>query len=243
MSGAALSQYLQMSRYVNKYFKPDVFVINVVHNDFDESLFSVRSDPYFLEIEIVGSEPRESMLANFPVSAKSTTKLVFKSSIFRYLWHNLNFDRQLTELGLTWYQNGAAQQQLRAHAQPTKDSLEANHRDIVKAVDYIVRKMRAEDSGKELIFLLDAPRRDIYRGTLHESEVLWMNKLIKQLCEYYNCKYVDLTEPFLKSYEKNKVKFNSDYDYHWNEEGHKLAAEHLYQSLINFVVVNQGCSA
>src|SRR5687768_1767173 len=37
VSGAPLSQYLQMARYASTYFDPDILVINVVHNDFDES--------------------------------------------------------------------------------------------------------------------------------------------------------------------------------------------------------------
>ena len=36
--GAPMSQYLHMSRYVNKNSDPDILVFNIVNNDFDRSL-------------------------------------------------------------------------------------------------------------------------------------------------------------------------------------------------------------
>jgi len=39
-AGSPLSQYLQMSRYVARKYKPDIFVINVVHNDLQKALRS-----------------------------------------------------------------------------------------------------------------------------------------------------------------------------------------------------------
>src|SRR5438093_3216647 len=49
-SGAPLSQYLQMSRYVRKVFHPDVMVFNIVYNDFDECLRDLYPRPNFLQI-------------------------------------------------------------------------------------------------------------------------------------------------------------------------------------------------
>ena len=34
VSGAPLSQYLQMAKYAQYHFQPDMFIINLVHNDF-----------------------------------------------------------------------------------------------------------------------------------------------------------------------------------------------------------------
>lgn len=44
-SGSALSQYVAYSEYVRKEFAPDVLVIVVVGNDFDESLIKYKSAP------------------------------------------------------------------------------------------------------------------------------------------------------------------------------------------------------
>jgi hypothetical protein len=55
--GVPLSQYLQMARYVRIHFNPDIFVINVVHNDFAESLCSVKKQVGMLCLE----DNRDSM--------------------------------------------------------------------------------------------------------------------------------------------------------------------------------------
>lgn len=42
ISGAPLSQYLNISRYVKRHFKPDIIIFNIVHNDFDESIYQLN---------------------------------------------------------------------------------------------------------------------------------------------------------------------------------------------------------
>src|SRR5262249_43630004 len=230
-SGAALSQYLQMSRYVNKVFDPDIIVVNVVHNDFDESLLSVVDIPYFLSIQLVESEPQESKLPTIPIAAKRITKILFKSSTFGYIFYNLDWRLPLTRLGFVHVENRAIQKKSQ-----TDELLFAGNKasinDIYKAVDYVIRKMKEENKKKELIFMIDAPRRDIYKGNVDSSSVLWMNKMLKTLCECYNCRVIDLTQPFLEKFQSDHVPFNNQDDYHWNEEGHRLAAEVLHRSFI-----------
>ena len=57
-SGAPLSQYLQMTRYVIKHFDPEIIVINVIRNDFDESLRRVWPQAPPL---IIGGPGRENV--------------------------------------------------------------------------------------------------------------------------------------------------------------------------------------
>jgi len=233
-SGAPLSEYLQMSRYVVKYFDPEVIVVNVVDNDFDESLSSVRSVPYFVTLETAGSNLEESALPAKPVSAKLTTKLIFASAIFRYLWHNLSYGERWTELR-------PLQSKVKAVEEGESDSPHLTN-EIYRAAEYVVKTMRANTMGKELIFMIDAPRRDIYAGTVQISNVLWMNKLLRELTERYQARFVDLTAPFWKTYQENERRFNYQHDYHWNEEGHKYAAEVLYRNLIAFGIVKNSRS-
>lgn len=48
ISGAPLSQYLNMSRYITKKIHPNTIVFNIVHNDFLESLKEIKNEPSFL---------------------------------------------------------------------------------------------------------------------------------------------------------------------------------------------------
>jgi hypothetical protein len=58
--------------------------------------------------------------------------------------------------------------------------------------------------------------------------VLWLNELLRKKCEQYGFDIVDLTEEFARLFEAQHVHFESEYDWHWNEYGHKAAARKLY---------------
>ena len=87
--------------------------------------------------------------------------------------------------------------------------------------------------------MIDAPRRDIYLGTLNNSNVLWMHNILKDACIKNRCQFIDLTKPFSGNFDETKLKFNSDYDDHWNEVGHKTAAQVLYDGLIKLGIVSK----
>ena len=54
---------------------------------------------------------------------------------------------------------------------------------------------------------------------------------MKELCDIYKIDYLDLTEPMQKSYSKNRRKFNSEYDDHWDEYGNEFVANEIYNFL------------
>ena len=234
-SGAPLSQYLQMTRYVTKRFNPSVIVVNVVHNDFDESLTSVRQYPYFLGVDMSSGRPTESTLSDRPISVKRRTKIVFSSAIVRYLWTNLGLGGGLTErtsVGANKRTETAAAAAL--GSMPTGPE----RLDIDKAVDYLVAAFVQENRERQLVFMIDAPRKDIYAGTLSESSVLWMNQELKDVCRRHGCRVIDLTEPFAAKYQRDHERLSGDEDYHWNVEGHRYAADVLYQNLVGFGIVH-----
>ena len=235
-SGAPLSQYLHMSRYVIEHYEPDILIVNVIHNDFDQSLRNKNPVPFFLELETTGSEISEASLLGSEVTANTLTKLAFRSAILRYVWSNLKYG----ELWKKPPQIIRAQGQVEAKVEPTNGaggSVQPSA-DIYKATDYIVSRMKEETAGRELVFIIDALRSDIYNDTLESSRTSWMNDLLREVCERYDVKLIDLTKPFLARYQASKVKFNSEYDGHWNEEGHRFAAEVLHAALVNFGIVN-----
>ena len=225
ISGAPLSEYLQMSRYVVKHFDPEVIVINVVQYDLEESVLSGTSYPYFLGIDMTNGKPKESILASHPVAAKQTTKLVFKSAIFSYLWHNL-------KLGEVWTQFWAKRHVNEKSPTSKEDTILDAKSKIYEAADYVLRKMREENPMKSFVLLVDAPRRDIYNRVAPSSDLLWMHKVLTDLATRHQFGLVDLTEPFQDRYAKEMVKFNSEYDYHWNKHGHQSAGEVLHRKLM-----------
>ncbi len=225
-SGAPLSQYLHISRYVNKYFNPDILIINVVHNDFDESIYelypkktqfmqlSINKDKHISEIS-----PRGDPKISFE-RFRWWKKLLYRSALFRYV------SRQSIAVGnrafLRFYPTNF-------EANVRVDKINEHRDSIYLAVNYIVEKIRTENKDKRIIFLLDGSRYAIYNDRLDYSKVLWMHEMMKQVCSVHNAEFYDLNPVMLADYKANKTMFNSETDGHWNEYGHSFVAEFLYE--------------
>ena len=229
ISGAALSEYLQISRYVRKYFDPDILVINVVHNDFDESLVSGKNIAGHLYVKIQDHQVVEAPITPFvPLLQRPDaynrlkTFLVVHSSLFRYLLFNCHLDERIAQ-----WKSGFNHKKVKYNANINVDKVKQETGEIEIAIDYIIKTIKKENEPKKIIFMIDAPRMDIYQNKLKESNVHWMNVLLKKICQKYDVGFIDLTESFNDDYLHHHKPFNSDCDYHWNEYGHEMAAEAL----------------
>jgi hypothetical protein len=221
-SGFALVQYLHLSRHVDKYFSPEILVFNLVHNDFHESLCSVKRLPGWLCLEVEDSEMRESITP--PNQTKRRfVKLLRLSSTARYLFYNLQIEGIRFKSFLKRKANYTMNIDLA--------SVGSVKEEIDKATDYVFRKLKAENPEKKILFMMDAPRVDVYTNTINESQVLWLHKLVESKCQEYGFPFLDLTRPFFEVYRSKGVKFEFDMDNHWNEIGHRVAAEALFKKL------------
>ncbi|WP_420264175.1 SGNH/GDSL hydrolase family protein [Candidatus Magnetominusculus dajiuhuensis] len=232
VNGASLSQYLQTSRYVNKRFAPDILVFNIVHNDFDESLCSMILMSGFMCLEENGTGFTETIKP----AVASRNKTLFKRFIFersallRYLWVNLSLKRSISSLsiynkifagGTGKFYNANVDVQRLAGLKPK----------LYGVADYLMGKIKEENPNKKVFFIMDAPRADIYDGTLNSSSVIWLNRLFMKTCMAHDFNCVDLTEYFYRHYKATHVHFESPYDWHWNEHGHESAAEALFNEM------------
>ncbi|MGB0429804.1 MAG: SGNH/GDSL hydrolase family protein [Bacteroidia bacterium] len=223
-SGAPLSQYLHYSRYVKKHFNPKVIIFNVVHNDFIESLNAFNpNDKHFLTLKssadtIVEVEP----IVNYNLAQYSFAKrLVAKSALFRYAYLNLNLKGKIGS------KKGNKNKEVTVNANINVSKVLKHKIEITKGVDYVFSCLNNEQPKSRIIFVIDAPRRDIYRGNKANSNVLFLNKLIADMCQKYGFEYIDLTTTMQNDFKLNKIKFNSELDDHWDQYGHKIVAKQL----------------
>ncbi len=227
-SGAPMSQYLHIARYVNKHFNPDILIVNIVHNDFDESIYelypkklqfmqlSISKDGDISEI-LPKCDPRSSF-ENF----RWWRRFFYRSAFFRYV------SRKSISVGnrafLRFYPTDF-------EANIRVDKI-AKHKDrIFSAVNYIAERFRNENIDKRIIFILDASRYAIYNDALDNSRVLWMHEMLKEICKMHDIEFYDLNPVMLADYKKNRMLFNTENDGHWNEYGHRFVAEFLYDVL------------
>lgn len=221
MSGAPLSEYLHLCRYVRKTFAPDIIVILVIHNDFDESLADVgnKSHQHQLTFEFKEGQLREHPPAAYVPSR--VRRVVARSALFRYLVLNASVPQRIEML-----RNRFLSRQGDFNANIDVNSVTPLRETIRALTTYLVEKIRDESAGC-VVFMMDAPRRDIYRGTLGSSNVIWMNRLLGDACGEAGVAFLDLTEVFGRDYGQYHVKFNSDIDSHWNSRGHEVAGDAL----------------
>jgi hypothetical protein len=224
MSGAPLSQYLHMSRYVTRKFDPDILVINVVHNDFDESLREIKKEDYFLTLSIDSSgivtENEPPINAYQPNPFK---RILSRSATVRYFTFNMNIPAKIQAI-----KNHKDDNTFNANIKVGKTQ-ELTHK-IEIATKYIVEKFKNENIDRRVIFVIDAPRADIYAGKIDSSNVLFLEKILQTVCELNHVEFLSLTHIFQKDFEKYNRAFNAPYDYHWDEYGHLIVGIALEKS-------------
>jgi hypothetical protein len=223
ISGAPLSQYLQMSRYVRTYFDPDILVVNVVHNDFAESLCSTTRQAGMLCLYDENGALREAPIV--PYQPNRLLRMAKKSSLIRFMVINLQIPSQMQRLisSMTTQPN--------YNASIDANNAKSQSMQIAAATEYVLKALRRESGNKPILLVMDAPRKDIYAGTMNESSVWWLNELIKQRALHLGLSFLDLTDEFKKSFETDHVRLDWPYDGHWNEQGHRLVASAVHDRL------------
>lgn len=213
MSGAPLSQYLHMSRYVKRRFDPDVLVFNLVHNDLDESLRTVVQRPYFLQLRPDG----EAFAETSPTVEEVPLKRVLTSSaLARYLLYQL----KVTNIVHSFRSPGED----RYNANVDVAAVNARRKEIRRATTFLMERIRREHPRTPILVVMDAPRADLYAGTLERSSIRWMNEVVRDAALRSDMSFLDLTPAFQRAYQRGGKRFESPYDGHWNERGHAVVA-------------------
>jgi hypothetical protein len=219
ISGAPLSQYLHMARYAMKHFHPSALLINIVHNDFDESLCAVKAPVGMLCLDVNGDTVREQTITAY--QPNQWMRLLRKSALMRWLVLNL----RITSVRLP----GRAYQ-----SNVNMQAVDGQRANITTATKYVLRTL-AKESMVPVLLMVDAPRQHVYAGTLSTNPVRWMTELVKKEARLLKLPVVDLAEAFTVQYELDGQRFESQYDGHWNAHGHAIAAKAMLPVLRSVV--------
>jgi GDSL-like Lipase/Acylhydrolase family len=222
ISGASLSHYLALMRYVRSRFCPDLYIINIIHNDFVESL-ATEKRAIFHGVRRVGDSYEE-------VSPK-----IYQPSRFRRIMGHLALVRYLQrtlpgQLGITDVFH-ALSLRVERHANRFAANVDVTKIDLTETkqlVTYIsTRYLReVDDDRQKLVFVLDTPRQAIYEGKQPRTDPAFQyNEVVGEVCRDLALYCLDLTESFMTDFQKHSRRFNSRIDGHWNSYGHQIAGE------------------
>ena len=206
-SGSKLSQYLNISRYVQHTFHPKVMIFTLVDADVIGSI----APP--------GQPPQYTLF--FQNSPSGLTETPIREFIPSWI------KRTHGKLGLVRYFN--INKQLPFSDQGSSKSETLSPDEIAtynKVTEYAFGRIRSENPDTTVLILLDAPRKDIYRGKILDRS-LQSRTIISDVSHKYGFHVLDLTKPMSDLYNVNHASFSFGNDYHWNNYGFAVVTDQV----------------
>ena len=214
-SGTPLTGYLQIARDVQREFHPDILIINVVHNDFDESVRSLKPGSHFLQFDRRGRDIVEVPAEAYEPSA--LRRLLRHSAVARYVIINCKLSRNVARL--------------HPEGQNVALRLLRNRPAIEPVVEAVFAKLAAENPDTSILMVMDGPRQRMFADAESQAQLRWLPEMMRRLSQAHGFEFIDLG-PRLKAFTESSgrpVSFETDY--HWNTDGHAVAAGAILEAL------------
>jgi len=224
-SGAPLSQYLIWARHAVKEYGAAALIINVVGNDFDESLAMYRAAPGFWYY--VPDTNQVLHLRLFEFHPSILRKLVRASALLRYLVINLKVGEVSTNM-----KRLVAGSPTRFVGNTPSDTDGTRIKNSLAAIDAFFRDM-TDFVGlphNQVLFTLDGMRYPEAAAAARGSYFEIMREAFKSKAEALGYEVIDLDRWFFARYLASHERFEYPRDGHWNAIGHAVAAEAVMAS-------------
>ena len=219
-SGAPLSQYLAYLKFASNEFNHKASIINIVSNDFDESLTKYKSTPghhFFSNVNETCSNI--DLIRNDFNGHSSMVNMARSSAFIRYIVLTAGVRYSSIKRIL----NG---EKLDPRINQIQNKTIVS--DSQCAVDEFFRNLPklSNLTPDKLLFILDAPRPEIY-GTKNNPKLYYniMREYFSRKAKNLGYEVLDLKGLFKKDFKDNLKKFEFTIDGHWNEYGHSVVAK------------------
>lgn len=226
-SGAPLSQYLAWARYAREKYRNDFLIINVVGNDFDESLLKYNNSAggYFYRPDAKGDLQLTRVDYMF-----TKYRFVFKSALMRYLLLNLEATNTMEKIRRL--RSGKQEYVGNVGAVASSDKINDSKRVI--AAFFRDLPVYSGLPNNKVLLILDAMRPSMYEDQeLQKALGSYYDQMRREfMSRAVSLGYIvlDMQRAFMEHYKVNSAKFEFPEDGHWNPLGHQLAAESIISS-------------
>jgi len=231
-SGAPLSQYLIWAGYAVKEYGARAVIINVVGNDFDESLSAYRIGPGFWQYAPDASGTLQLRLN--PHQAGTLISLARHSALARYVIINLGIQNRL--FGIRWLgemifgKPANAEPRYAGNTDASADDKRV--RDSLAAIDAFFRDVpeRVGLPPDHVLFTLDGFR---YPDAARDGTGTYFDLMRRAFMERAAAKgyeVIDLDTRFIPRHTRTGESFEFYDDNHWNAAGHEVAAQAVMES-------------
>lgn len=231
-SGAPLSQYLIWAGYAVKEYGARAVVINVVGNDFDESLSAYRLGPGFWQYAPDAKGVLQLTLN--PHRAGTLISLARHSALARYIIINLGIQNRL--FAIRWLgemifgKPAKAQPRYAGNTDASAD--EKRVRDSLGAIDAVLRDIPARVGlpADRVLFTLDGFRSAEAARDGAGSYFDLMRRAFIEKAAAKGYEVIDLDTRFIPRHARSGESFEFYDDNHWNAAGHEVAFEAVMES-------------
>ena len=230
MSGAPLSQYLAWASWIKTVFHPDLLIVTIVGNDFDESLIRYKNEPSYHYFD----DSREGMpLVRVDMDTgflRQTIRLSAVSALSRYIRQNLG----LSTIVRKFRASKSIQYVGNVPASVEAERIERSKR----AVDAFLVRLPQEAGvpASRTIFIVDGMRPNLYSAEdLQKAEGSFFDTMRRYFIAHaapHGYTVIDMQPRFIEHYRATGERFEYPDDGHWNETGHAVAAEAVKKSRV-----------
>jgi hypothetical protein len=231
MDGAPLSQYLHVLRAEVLKYDPDVVVVPLIHNDFDESyrFLKTRYASSFMKLAEAGPDRAIEEIPPTPFQPGLADRLRAWNT-FRYVYY---------ETGLFLHAKRWVSRYFWGGEEDWDPAFVSSAVDIRKIGDharnrhfarYVLAEMKrlSERAGFELVFVMDAVRDAIYEGRRPSDYAVGrLNQIARELTAELGLPFMDLQDAFQRDYATYGQRFEFPYDWHWNERANEIVAREI----------------
>ncbi len=250
-SGAPLSQYLIWAKYSSETYNNKFLIINIVGNDFDESLKKYKSAPGFHHYEKLSTKELELRRNNFTKRCNREHSIFIdilyckigpNSSLINYLLRNLAVQNTIQSLRVRFLEPPRAY----VGNVPANVSLE-REQDTYLAIDAFFRDLPVYSGlgPDQILFVMDGMRYETYLG--EDSFPKAENSFFADMRRYFfkrsaelGYDYIDLHHVFKTHYQEHNQRFEFPFDGHWNKLGHQVVADAIQSSFFWEKVLEKG---
>jgi len=237
LSGAPLSQYVYWIKKEVVKFSPDLIVVNLVHNDFDQSINPPRGT-YSKSFAIVEKFDDELRLTEPIPYRRDLSWHIKNSAIFRYLWVREQIrpdtvrdilDRVIGLISPSAPINesqspaGMNQQESRKTTALSEEEIEAATSFLFDEISKIMRI-----TNTKILLVMDGDRgRGLQMGQSNP-----LNYMVKRLAQARSLSLLDLSTMFQADHQQYRKDHQFETDGHWNARSHALVASSIKDFLI-----------
>lgn len=226
-SGANLLHYAHILDMVGKEYQPNLVIVNIVANDFLESLYDYsRKDNWSLKYanEFFEKPPQK-------VSNLGFKQMLRRSALVRFLTINLDVINTSPLFSKLFY----AETRRNEATGDAHQTLFTQNEFRDKLLDYILTQYldTSHKYGFRLLLVVDANRQAIYANQDPTSLADYrLTMSTKAIAQKLGIPMVDLLNPFVKAWNTSKTRFDWEIDEHWNSYGHETIARAVQDWLI-----------